>query len=235
MDHHEAERTQVADRYLLGELSAAEREQFEDHFFSCPVCAEEVRVGTLFRANVRAVFEEAPQTVVEVRKRNPTPAPSWLAWLTLRPAVATAWASACLLLGISGYQGLVMLPRLQSQLAVATAPQPYQSYVLHSLSRGDDHVLQVSRQKQSIGLRVNLVPPYEFRNYQGEILNEAGSSLLTVLSPAPQRRGDPLGFLIRTSSLPPGAYTMVVHGLDDSSPQGPGTTIETYRFIIEHK
>src|SRR5919198_3603093 len=98
MDHKEAERTHAADRYLLGELSAGEREQFEEHFFSCPECAEEVRAGAVLRANARAVFqrEERP-----LRERL-----GWRQWLSSRPAVAISWALASVLAIFSGYQNI---------------------------------------------------------------------------------------------------------------------------------
>ena len=56
MEHDWATRLVAAERYLLGELSDAERDQFEEHFFDCPACAEEVRAGAIFEANARAVF-----------------------------------------------------------------------------------------------------------------------------------------------------------------------------------
>lgn len=234
MDHNEAERIQAADRYLLGELSVAEREQFEEHFFSCPECAEEVRAGTVLRANARAVFlEEAWQPVGEEREQ---PRIGWLAWLNLRPVLAGSWAVVCLLLAaISGFQTLVVMPGLRTQLAEVKAPQPYQSFTLRPLSRGDDLVLGVSPASQFVGLAVHLDPRHSFPAYRADILDEAGSLLSSVNSAAPQRLGEPLGFLIPTSSVSPGSYTMVLHGLDSTSQPGPGTEIETFRFVVKHQ
>ena len=42
----------AAERYLLGELTDAERDQFEEHFFDCSACADDVR-GTPLPAGAR--------------------------------------------------------------------------------------------------------------------------------------------------------------------------------------
>ena len=43
MTHQEAVETLAAERYLLNELSAADREAFEAHYFSCEECAADLR------------------------------------------------------------------------------------------------------------------------------------------------------------------------------------------------
>jgi len=56
MAHDEAIRSQAAERYVAGELAPAERDAFEEHFFDCPECAEEVRWELVFAANARALL-----------------------------------------------------------------------------------------------------------------------------------------------------------------------------------
>ena len=58
MDHQSAVDGRFVERYLLGELSPDEAAEFEAHFFECPLCAEEVRRGAQFRANLKAVLRE---------------------------------------------------------------------------------------------------------------------------------------------------------------------------------
>ena len=48
MNHSEAVDRMIAERYLLDELDADERDAFEEHLFDCPECALEVRAGTAF-------------------------------------------------------------------------------------------------------------------------------------------------------------------------------------------
>lgn len=238
MDHQEAQRAYAADRYLLGELSAEECEQFEEHFFSCPECATEVRAGMIFRANAAAVLQEEAVDVDKAATRQPVregfPKLGWLGWLTLRPAVAGAWAAVCLLAVGVGYQSFVTVPRLQDRLNEFSRPQAYQSFALRPLTRGEDLVLRVPKGRRFVGLSVHVDPRHSFQTYRGEILDETGVVRISVVSTAPVAPGYPLEFLLPTSSLTPGAYEMVVRGVNPSSLDSPGTETGTYRFVITH-
>ena len=58
MDHQRASAGRFVDRWMSGELSDAERAEFEEHFFDCPTCAEELRSEQEFAANLRAALRE---------------------------------------------------------------------------------------------------------------------------------------------------------------------------------
>ena len=111
MTHADATSTQAVERYLLGELSPEQRDEFEEHAFDCRACAEDLKAGAVFLDNSRAVLRE-PAPTAEQR-------PRWLAWLSPTSFVPTyAWASAfVLLLGFSLYQNLVTLPALRNSSA----------------------------------------------------------------------------------------------------------------------
>lgn len=53
IDHQEAVKNLMAERYLLGELNAGEREAYEEHLFSCNACFEQVKAGTEFIGHLR--------------------------------------------------------------------------------------------------------------------------------------------------------------------------------------
>jgi hypothetical protein len=231
MEHQEAQRTQAAERYLLGEFSADEREEFEEHYFSCPECAEDVRTGALLRANTAAVLRDEAQISTEVRVR---PQFGWLAWLGLRPAFSVAWAAACVLFaGVAVYQTAFVVPRLNVQLAAARAPQVFQDVVLRPLSRGADPVVNFARPAEYAAVKVPLPPQAEFVTYRAQILNESGILLHTVDAAPPAVPGDPLQFLVHSSSVPPGTYTLVVYGRRDPAEPAPGAKLETYRFAVQ--
>jgi anti-sigma factor RsiW len=59
VEHQSAVELRFAERYLLGELSPYETASFEAHFFECALCADEVRQGTRFVANLKVVLPEA--------------------------------------------------------------------------------------------------------------------------------------------------------------------------------
>ena len=79
MDHNEAQQSQAVERYILNEMSADERDGFEEHYFDCRVCGEDVAAGVKLLATGRRVAQESP-TVVPMPRR-------WTAWL---PSVAAA-------------------------------------------------------------------------------------------------------------------------------------------------
>lgn len=60
MTHFEAIEGRLAEGYLLGELTAEQREQYEEHYFGCSECAEEIRWGAMFLANARRVLWKLP-------------------------------------------------------------------------------------------------------------------------------------------------------------------------------
>lgn len=229
MDHQEAVRLQAADRYLLGELSAAEREAFESHYFGCPDCALEVMAGEQLRSSLRAVLrQQRAGTASAAAPRG------WLERIFGRPALAVSMAAACVLLTLIAYQNLVVLPGLRSQLAAAVAPQPYQSFALRGLARGEEIPLTLARGARFAGLRLDLDPQYRFRGYRGEILDKSGVLLFSVDSPPPHQPGDPLEFLIPGANLPAGVYTLVLRGLGAGQPGG-GAELGRYRFSVSFK
>jgi len=74
LDHKDFIELQAAERYVAGELSPDLRDHFEEHFFTCPECAEEVRWEKMFAANAKAAFEQEvrfPQTFPLFRAGSP--------------------------------------------------------------------------------------------------------------------------------------------------------------------
>ena len=61
MNHLLTIKRHSAERYLLGELSPADRASFETHFFACESCADEVRLCSQFLENAESVFAEEPE------------------------------------------------------------------------------------------------------------------------------------------------------------------------------
>jgi hypothetical protein len=63
--------TQAVERYTLDELTSPEREEFEEHFFSCQDCVAALHEYETFAANARAVFKDD-----EALANRPAPAPA---------------------------------------------------------------------------------------------------------------------------------------------------------------
>ena len=99
MDHTAVVREKTTERYLLNELEPKVRDEFEEHYFDCPECAQDVSAGSLFVEHSKLVLGESPAPMpIRVAAR---PARGGIfAWL--RPAFAVP--ALALLLAVVGYQ-----------------------------------------------------------------------------------------------------------------------------------
>ncbi|MCM3879190.1 MAG: zf-HC2 domain-containing protein, partial [Vicinamibacterales bacterium] len=89
----------ASERYLLGEMSEIERYAFEEHFFSCSECAEDVRAGSLLREGTKAGLLPQPQARA--------------GRLPMLTTGFVPWALAATLAGIVTYQSIWLLPDLR--------------------------------------------------------------------------------------------------------------------------
>lgn len=65
-DHRQAVSLQAVESYLLDELRSPLREEFEEHYFDCPECAEALRAGLILQQNGRALLRAEPHLAVAV-------------------------------------------------------------------------------------------------------------------------------------------------------------------------
>src|SRR5437868_9577060 len=112
MDHETAIRINATERYFLGELSGEDRDAFEEHYFCCPDCSEDVRAMTVFAANAKAVL----------RQESTGPAPHAGMFLSGRAVWSSAGLNIVHLLGVA-YSWLKLGPEMRQELAEARAPQ----------------------------------------------------------------------------------------------------------------
>ena len=103
MDHNEAIQLQAAVKYVLGELSPVQREEYEEHYFDCAECAVDIKALATFADTTREVLRQEraralAKDLVPVRG-------GWLRWL--QPALVPACAA---LLLIIAYQNTVTIP-----------------------------------------------------------------------------------------------------------------------------
>ena len=128
MNHQDALREMSAERYLLGELAGESRAIFEEHLFSCPLCAADVKAGVTFLQGARTELSVPAIT----RLKAPSRIQRVLSPLWLVPALAAA-------LLVVAYQSAVVLPAMRQQLALADAPALMNNLVLTGgATRGSD-------------------------------------------------------------------------------------------------
>ncbi len=125
MNHDDAIKTDALARYLLREMPEDEQGIFEEHYFDCVICAEDVRYGTRMMAAGKAVMDEELEPV-----RTSNVVPFWKQpWML--PATAAASLILPLLGGGVGYRmamsrhqptELVRVVRLDTGISRAGTP-----------------------------------------------------------------------------------------------------------------
>jgi len=200
MDHEQAMKNLVAERYLLGELTENEREAYEEHLFNCSACFEQVSLGTEFISQLKlsGVHEAVPAVT---RQRGFVAA----LFASLRqPAPALAFGLLLCVGGFSVYQNSVISrlkePRLESR------------YVLTGIAHGagDSQLLQVPR-NTGLSLGVEYTPKGEFVSYNARVLSESGKVKYTLVL-ASNQPGSTASIAVPAEALEPGKYSIIISG-----------------------
>lgn len=225
MDHSEAIGMGAAERYVLGDLSVSEVEEFERHFFDCPQCSEELRTLSVLQDNARAVFlEPSPEPV-------PASLPAseggagwrkdwadrwWRRWL----APALVPALAMLAIGIfAGYE---------TGVRRGATVQPVSAFPLYAASRGEETAITPPRGAQFYTLYMDRTWDRDFVSYQASIRSENGKEKFSIDldTPAP---GKAIHVLIPRAALGSGKYSLIIFGADLSGRQ---TEAARYPFTL---
>jgi anti-sigma factor RsiW len=223
MDHEITVQTGAVERYVLGEMETEERELFEEHFFECETCSMDVRAGVVFAANTRALARK------QQAEKQAAPNRGWRGWL--QPAWAPAFAMV--LLAVVGYQSLVSIPRLNREVASATAPRQVGVTVLSGQARGAAAPVERNASEPLL-LVFDLTPGPAFDKYDVEILNASGIRVAELPVTAPARGGS-LHILIPDENMAPGKYTLVVRGHGNSSSPSANVEVDRYSFELRRK
>src|SRR5271170_5528371 len=133
MDHKTAERTMAVEKYLLDEFTAEQKDDFEEHFFSCKECALELKLGAAFMAHAKESLKAVPAVApVRAPKRERF---KWFSPAFALPAMA-------FMLGLVLFQNVVQLPELHRSLEAMNAPEVLPNADLKSGSaRGEANVV----------------------------------------------------------------------------------------------
>ena len=211
MDHSEAIRLMAAEKYLLGELTQESRDQFEEHFFECQECAQDVSAGAAFVEHSKVVLAGSPQPIPQVvPARQPGKQPSsWLAWL--RPSVAVPVMA--LMLAVIGYQNLFTYPKLKDEMALVSRPQLLASAsLINANTRGANRIVVSSRQGEPFLLFVDIPAETRFSSYITELDAPTGKSLWSLTIPADAAK-DTVNLRVPPGNYAAGTYTVVVRGV----------------------
>lgn len=195
IDHQEAVNNLMAERYLLGELNAGEREAYEEHLFSCVTCFEQVKAGTELVGHLQRIDPE-PVTV----------APGFLAQIirNLRqPVAVTAFGLFLCASGIAVHQNAV-ITRLKE-------PRPELRSTLAGIAHGSSEIKLITASRNAgLSLGVEYARKGEFISYQVQILSGAGKTLHTFA--LFEQTGTMASIAMPAEALEPGQYSIVVFG-----------------------
>lgn len=208
MEHEEAIRSHAAERYVAHDLSPADQDAFEEHFFDCQECAEEVRWELIFTANVRSVSRE--------QRAEPQPAPvphpagpweKWRAWLRPRPALAFSFAANFVL---AAGLGFVLLTNIHEPVG----PRFTQPYFAPGPTKGARDVHAIPRGETVYAVRFP-APGAAIPSYSYEILDAAGKPESSGRLKAPASEEGSMYLQVPLRRLPLGVHTLVVRGGPD--------------------
>ena len=205
MDHTAVVRDKTTERYLLNELAPEVRDEFEEHYFTCPECALDVSAGFQFVEHSKSVLAESskPSSVTV----SPDPGrvqPGWFAWL--RPAFAAP--ALALLLAVAGYQSLVMVPRLRSEL---NQPRVLPAVSVNVGTWGAGGAPTSIPAGKGLLLFVRIPPDNGYARYAAQLYNPRGTleGSFTITSTAGQ---DQWSVMVPGIHREAGTYTMAVQG-----------------------
>jgi hypothetical protein len=227
MNHNEAKELQAAAKYVLGELSQVQRDEYEDHYIDCPECAKEVYVTAAFADTTREVFQQEKQA--EAAKAADRVRAGWFAWL--KPIVAVP-AFAVLLLALS-YQTVVSVPHWKNQAmqAAASGVMPMHSLIQSNVRGSELPTFRVKR-NEIFGVYVDVPVDRAYSFYVLRLEDAAGhSTTLSTISYAEAQK-------TVVAKVNPweqsGVYQIVVFGLtsQDADP-AKATTLATMKFNVE--
>ena len=226
MDHPEAIAMKAAERYVLGDLSVSEVEEFERHFFDCPQCSEELRLLSVLQENARAVFVEqtpGPQTIA-VSETIPVPLKPvreepveawWRAWLS--PARLAPALAAIVVALLVGYQ--------TGKHGSTDAPQSISSFPLYAASRGDETVVSPPAGAQFYSVYMDRTWDQDEASYQATLKAEASGAVKYSIRVGAVAQGQSVQVLIPAQALEPGRYVLTISGVD-------GKELSRYPFTL---
>lgn len=232
MDHNEAVRLQAAEKYLCGELTRVQRDKYEEHYFDCPTCAEELKVTAAFMESTKQVVRELSPQTTDNKKFSEQRA-GWLAWL--RPAFEVPVFAALVLL--VGYQNTVTIPKLKGSSSEPAEIVRSSVHLLGSTRGGSDDggpaaKLQV-RRGESFMLDFDFTPSRTLSSYSWQLHDRDGHTLKEGVMP-----GEDTNQAVRLAVMGgvgnPGTYSLVFVGNVGSKEQMTSEDeVQRFTFTVE--
>lgn len=223
MNHSEAVEQMATERYLLGEMTADERDAFEEHFFDCVDCALDVRTGAAFVEEAKTQLPGLQNASADAARREPKRR-NWFAWLT--PSIAAP--AFALLLAVIGYQNLATIPGLRSS---AREPRVLPWTTIHADTRGAAAVPLMADRQAGAVLLISLPPADGYASFALVLDDPAGQRFWGETVDAPQN-GAPVSLVLPGAGLRHGSYTLTITGI---TPEGARSQLDRRVLDVQFK
>jgi hypothetical protein len=205
MDHNQAIDGKFTERYLLGELTPAQRDQFEDHFFDCAVCADDVQTGAGFVDNTRALLRDGPISEEAATSGKPG------AFARYGLPFQSAALGFVVLLCVMGYQNVVTIPSLKTHTSGVSAPKILTTVSLVGMgARAEANPVPAPAAKDFV-FEMEIPGGPEFAGYRFEIRDQADTLKFSVPIATAQAK-DTVTLAIPAGTLAAGTYKLAVLG-----------------------
>ncbi|MGH9420368.1 MAG: hypothetical protein ACRD3J_10365 [Thermoanaerobaculia bacterium] len=208
MDYHK-ENTLVAEGYVLGDLTQEESDAFEEHFFGCLRCADEVRDAATIADGIRTSGALVKLENHSVKRVNH----------------AMHWALAASVVIAIGLGYLYLGQRVPTPIGQATHITAEQPIELDSArGAGDIHKM---RADQPVALYFVIPPPeHPPAVYACELWDAANAKIETMSVTQAQARNT-VKMPLKPQMLHSGQYKVVIRGGDDRE------IVAEYSFAVE--
>jgi len=208
MDHNVVVREKMTERYFLDELDSEARSQFEEHFFECQECAQDVQAAALFVERSKIVLSQ-PAVVSHPATPLASPGiPKWVTWL--KPSVVAPVMA--LLLVAWAYQSFVTLPQMKA--AISTPHVLQWTSVNVGTFNGEGNAIRVAPGSGFL-LFVRIPPDGSYRNYRADLYNPAGKLEWSLTIPAAESQ-DQWPVQVPAAHRPAGTYTLLLQGISSA-------------------
>ncbi len=228
MDHNEAVRLHAAEKYLLGEFSQVQRDEYEEHYFTCMICAEDLKASAAFMDGARQVLrgQSFSETGAGAQAQRGT---GWFAWL--RPAFAVPVFAALLL--FVGYQNAITIPGLKQASSPSAGVKVFEPHFLALGSRGADSPKFGLRPGEDLDLEIDLPPTDSPAGYIGQIQDEAGHVRTSFPVSAKQTKKT-VHVRVPASALQAGKFALVIlPGQEPGARAGEQKVVARAPFTVE--
>ena len=224
MNHETAKQNLAVERYLLEEMTDEERNEFEEHYFTCSECAREVTTSHAFVSNLKADRDYRISGPVWKPWLELLRPPAWLTPPVLQPVLAA------LFVAVIGVQNIYQLPALRHQLAESLAPRPVNDVVLRAATRAAAGEIRLAAGADLL-LTTVLETQTTSASYSARVESEVGRTMLNVAGPF-QPKASILQILIPRANLASGSYALVILGHPDEGARQPGSEVHRVTFRL---